>query len=77
MSNNFSIRTNLNHMNAPKRTAQCLYFCQVSRTIKDRTGEHSCYTDSYNQCNKTNQRISKRRCGNCVMYKPIINNNND
>ena len=69
--NNFSIRTNLNHMNAPKRKIQCLYLCCVSQLVKATDGSNEQYNNSYYQCNKTNKRISKHHCVNCVMYKPL------
>jgi hypothetical protein len=62
-------------MNPPKRTAQCLYLCHVSRLIKATDGSSNDYTDSYFQCNKNKpHRISgKKLCKLCVNYKPIIN----
>lgn len=77
MTNNFSIRTNIIHMNAPKRKAPCLYFIGVSRLVKATDGSGDAYTDTYNQCNKTKKRIRKSACINCVMYQPIIYTNGE
>lgn len=76
--NNFSIRTNIIHTNAPKRTRQCLYLCRISQLIKATDGSGEQYSDSYLYCNKTKRRLNtKHRCLNCVMYNPIINNNEE
>jgi hypothetical protein len=74
--NNLSIRTNLLRTQNPlpaTRNKQCLYLCHVSKLIRDTTGSGNTRTDSYFQCNKLKQRITKRRCVGCGLYKPIIN----
>jgi hypothetical protein len=57
----------------PKRKAMCLYLIHVAQLIKDRTGSGENYIDSHWECTKIKQRISKRHCLNCTMYK-IANN---
>jgi hypothetical protein len=77
MTNNFSIRTNIIHTNAPKRKVPCLYFIGVSRQIKANDGSGDRYTDTYTQCTKTKKRIKRSACINCVMYKSIIYTNGE
>jgi len=67
----FSIRTLLNKMHNKPNTSQCLYLLHVSQLVRDPSGGES-YTDSHYECNKTKLRITKKRCNNCVLYKPLI-----
>ena len=53
----------------PKRKGQCLYLVKISKVVKDTTGTGSSYTNTYWQCNKIQNRIFKRSCANCPMYK--------
>ena len=66
----FSIRTLLNNMNAPKRKITCIYLIHISQLIKNHTAsDEESYIDNYFKCTKINDRISKRHCLNCTMYK--------
>jgi hypothetical protein len=78
MSNSrFSIKTLLRRMTSPSIRKQCLYFVSVSQLIRSQTEKGESYTDTHFECTKLLQRITKKHCINCQLFKPIISDNGE
>lgn len=57
-------------MTAPKKQP-CKFLTRPSQLIKDRTGQGNDYTDTYYYCTELKQRITKKHCKDCKLYKPF------